>query len=115
MNGNDGSTVLDRRQLEEVTLNDADLMREILQALVDDTSRQIGLLQLAIRERDSQRCIRLAHYSKGACVNVGANAAAEVLKTIERKAANSQFEECSISLSALVEEVDRLRVEAASL
>ena len=107
--------VLDRNQLRDITLDDEELMREILSALVDDTSRQIHLLDCAIREQDSQRCMRLAHYSKGACANVGANAAAAVLKHIERSAADRQFEACGVSLVALVGEIDRLRSEAVGL
>ena len=89
-------------------------MREILAALIDDTSRQISLLDSAIREQDSQKCMRLAHYSKGACANVGANAAADVLKNIERKAGDRQFAECSVSLNTLVSEIERLRSEAVT-
>jgi len=111
----DTSTVLDREQLRDVTLDDADLMREILSALIDDTSRQIELLGSAIREGNSQKCVRLAHYSKGACANVGAQAAAAVLKNIEKKAAENRFDECSASLGVLVLEVDRLRTEAVSI
>ena len=87
-------------------------MREILLALIDDTSRQIPLLASAIREEDTQRCVRLAHYSKGACANVGAAAAAAVLKSIERQAAGHEFRACNESLAALVSEMDRLRLEA---
>jgi len=90
-------------------------MREILLALIDDTSRQVPLLAAAIREEDSQRCVRLVHYSKGACANVGACAAAAVLKTMERQAAARQFSACSESLAALVSEMDRLRLEVESL
>ena len=90
-------------------------MREIVAALVDDTARQIELLDCAIREEDAPRCIRLAHYSKGACANVGANAAAAALKQIERKAASREFSECSASLGALVREVDRLRTEMVTI
>jgi HPt (histidine-containing phosphotransfer) domain-containing protein len=108
----DAQTVLDREQLRDITLDDAELMREILTALIDDTSRQIPLLASAIREEDSQKCVRLAHYSKGACANVGAAAAAAVLKTIEHQAAGREFQGCGESLSALVAEVDRLRSEA---
>jgi HPt (histidine-containing phosphotransfer) domain-containing protein len=106
---NDSTTVLDREQLRDVTLNDEDLMREILAALIEDTSRQILLMDSAIREENSQKCMRLAHYSKGACANVGANAAAALLKHIETEAGRGQFPECGTSLAALVQEIDRLR------
>ncbi len=109
------TAVLDRDQLREITLNDEELMREILSALIDDTTRQIELLNSAIRDEDSQKCMRLAHYSKGACANVGAKAAAALLKQIERKAADRRFEECNSSLGALIAEIDRLRSEATAL
>jgi HPt (histidine-containing phosphotransfer) domain-containing protein len=110
----DTTSVLDREQLRDITMDDEELMREILSALIDDTSRQILLLDQAIREENSQKCIRLAHYSKGACANVGANRAANLLKQIERKAAVSEFGECSESLGMLTHEVDLLRAEIAT-
>ena len=107
----DSSVVLDREQLRNVTLDDDELMREILAALIDDTSRQIVLLKSAITEEDPLKTMRLAHYSKGACANVGANAAAQVLKRIEQEAARKDFQECTLSLSSLALEIDRLRTE----
>ena len=99
--------VLDRAQLRDVTLDDEDLMREILAALIDDTSRQLPILKSAILAEDSQECMRVAHYSKGACANVGANAAAAVLKRIEREAADHEFPECRVSLANLAAEIER--------
>ena len=84
-------------------------MREIIAALIDDTSRQMELLNVAIVEHDVSRCMRLAHYSKGACANVGANSAAAVLKDIESKAAKADFAACGDALTRLAGEIDRLR------
>jgi HPt (histidine-containing phosphotransfer) domain-containing protein len=110
----DSNAVLDREQLREVTMDDEVLMREILAALIDDTSRQIQLLSQAIQEQNPQKCARLAHYSKGACANVGANRAAALLKQIELDAAAREFGECGASLGALAREVDLLRAEAVT-
>jgi len=107
----DGTSILDRDQLRDVTLNDEDLIREILRALIDDTSRQIPLMESAIREGDSQKCARLAHYSKGACANVGASAAAELLKAMEHQAVSRKFPECRESLIALAQQMELLRAE----
>ena len=96
-------------------MNDEELMREILSVLIDDTSRQIHLLDAAIRAEDSQACKRLAHYSKGACANVGANAAAALFKHIEHVAGRGDFAECSSSLSTLAVEMDKLRTEVAGM
>jgi HPt (histidine-containing phosphotransfer) domain-containing protein len=111
----DKTGVLDHDQLREVTFDDEALMREVLEALVDDTRRQMLLLDAAIREQDATRCARLAHYSKGACANVGARSAAEILKQIESKAANREFPECRSALSRLAEEMDLIHSEAVSL
>ena len=96
-------------------MNDEDLMREVLGTLVDDTTRQIELLESAIRESNSSKCVRLAHYSRGACANVGAIRAAGLLKEIERNAAEGQFQECSQSLAGLPRELDLLRCATLAL
>jgi len=107
----DARTVLDRAQLSEVTLDDETLMREILTALIEDTARQLPLIQAAIGRKDPQATRKLAHYSKGACANAGARSAAAALEKIERMAAENNFEECSESLGRLAQAVDQLRAE----
>jgi HPt (histidine-containing phosphotransfer) domain-containing protein len=107
--------ILEIEQLRDVTMNDPQLMREILGALVDDTSRQLELLQTAIRDCDSNRCARLAHYSKGACANVGASRAAGIFQQIESKAVEGEFAQCSHALAGLPRELDALRSAAVAL
>ena len=92
-------------------MDDPDLMREIMAALIEDTSRQLALLAQAILDRDATRCASLAHYSKGACANVGANRMADLLKQIEHKAAAGAFEECGEALRSLSRDVELLRTE----
>ena len=108
------SAVLDREQLRDITMDDEDLMREIAAVLVDDTSAQIPKLESAVRESDSNLCMRLAHYCKGACSNVGANAVAEVFRNIEQQAKDSEFHQCTASLAALATEMERLRTEVTA-
>ena len=100
--------MLDREQLRNVTLEDEELMRELLAALIDDTSQQLALLERAIRERDASETIRLAHYSKGACANVGAQSTAAILQQIERTAAKGEFKLCDLSLESLAGELSKL-------
>jgi len=111
----DANSVLDKSQLRDITMDDPELMREILAALLADTSQQMGLLEAAIRAQNTAQCMRLAHYSKGACANVGANRAAGMFKLIESKAAGGEFSECVESLASLVREMDLLRLESATL
>lgn len=103
--------VLDREQLRGITMDDEPLMREILAALVEDTSRQIHLLAKAVQDGDANDCKRLAHYSKGACANVGAGRAAALLKQMERHAVNGDFAQCEVLLGRLNGELDLLRQE----
>jgi histidine phosphotransfer protein HptB len=111
----ESEAVLDREQLRDITMDDAELMRELLAALLEDTSNQFGLIESAIKEKDSNRCKRLAHYSKGACANVGAVAVAARFRDMERHAAEGEFDKCSLSLAMLGEELIRLRDEAQAL
>jgi HPt (histidine-containing phosphotransfer) domain-containing protein len=111
----DPSLVLDRNQLRNITLDDEELMREVLTTLIDDTGRQLALLSYAITREDSQACARLAHYSKGACTNVGANRAAAALMRMEAGASRGDFALCGAALQTLEAELVRLRREAAAL
>ncbi len=99
---------LDREQLREVTMDDEDLMREVLSVLWDDTSAHVPKLEAAVRNRDLEQCVRLAHYSKGACANVGASAAAKVFRRIEHDARAAEFGRCEESLAALAEVLGRV-------
>lgn len=92
-------------------MDDPDLMREILQALIQDTSDQLGKLAAAIRNEDVQQCVRLAHYCKGACVNVGANRVAGLMRRIEVQASAGEFQECGVALGSMAEEIELLREE----
>jgi HPt (histidine-containing phosphotransfer) domain-containing protein len=71
----------------------------------------LPLLQAAIRAGDAAATLRLAHYSKGACANLGAQAAAAALLSIERGASSGDFNGCTASLVNLAAEVERLRAE----
>lgn len=105
---------LDREQLRDITMNDEELMREALHALWDDTAANVPKLEEAVHSRDSDQCVRLAHYSKGACANLGANRAAAVFRNIEMEARQSHFDQCADSLSALAKVLEDLKDEIAS-
>jgi HPt (histidine-containing phosphotransfer) domain-containing protein len=107
----DETAVLDRQQLRDVTLDDRELMQEVLASLLDDTARQLRLMDLAIREQDPQQMVRLAHSCKGACANLGANAAAAALRRLEQQAKAESLDECAATIDILTLELERLRVE----
>src|SRR5262245_42795044 len=63
---------LDLDQLRNVCLGDEELMRELMSALIEDTSQQIELLRCALDRSDTRECVRVAHYAKCACAKLGA-------------------------------------------
>ena len=107
--------VLDLEQLKNITMDDAELMREILESLISDTSRQLLALERALGNANAKETARLAHYSKGACASVGAISTAELLQDIEKKAAAGDLVSCGASLQSLQQEFRRLQSEAANL
>jgi HPt (histidine-containing phosphotransfer) domain-containing protein len=107
--------VLDIEQLKNVTMDDADLMREILAALISDTSRQLHALERALAAADAQEAVRLCHYSKGACANVGAVSTAAILQEIESKAKQGDLAACGASLPCLQAEFQKLQNAASGL
>jgi HPt (histidine-containing phosphotransfer) domain-containing protein len=107
--------VLDLHQLRDVCMADAELMREVVTSLIDDTVLHMPELAEAVEQADRSRCARLAHYVKGACANVGAASMAALLKTIERDAAAGNFGACHASLASLAAELRKFSAEAAAL
>src|SRR6185436_16115487 len=115
MKGMEALSVLDIAQLENVTMNDTALMREVVGALLSDAARQIESLQKALDLYDTRECKRLAHGLVGACGNVGAVSLAAVSSSLEEYAAAGDVEQCRSSVERLSLEVERLRDVAVSL
>jgi HPt (histidine-containing phosphotransfer) domain-containing protein len=107
--------VLDIEQLKNITMDDAELMQDILATLISDTDRQLHALEHALEIADARETARLAHYSKGACANVGATSTARILQEIEKNAAAGDLEACGASLVSLQREFQKLQEEAAHL
>lgn len=96
-------------------MGDRQLLIDILEALIEDATRQAGLLEAAVRENDAARSARIARSASRACANVGANAAAETFRQIGRHAASREFEACRAILPGARTEIERLRDEASRL
>jgi HPt (histidine-containing phosphotransfer) domain-containing protein len=111
----EGVPVLDIQQLKDITMDDAELMQDILATLITDTSRQLLALEHAVEHADATETARLAHYSKGACANVGATSTARILLEIEKQAKAGDLEACGAALISLQREFQKLRSEAAHL
>jgi HPt (histidine-containing phosphotransfer) domain-containing protein len=107
--------VFDIKQLRDICMEDADLMRELAVSLVDDANAKIPALIEAVERADGTGCVRLAHYVKGACANVGAVALAALMKNIERSATAGNFDACRASLLMLNTELQKFSAASSSL
>jgi HPt (histidine-containing phosphotransfer) domain-containing protein len=100
---------LDLEELRALTMDDRGLMREILNALIEDAVRHAGMLESAARDRDGARSVKIARLASRACANVGANAAADAFREIERRGASRPL------LAAARSEIEHLRAEAGRI
>jgi HPt (histidine-containing phosphotransfer) domain-containing protein len=112
---NQADLVFDMDQLRNVCMEDPDLMRELVAALIEDATQQMSALRDAVEHADGARCARLAHYVKGACANLGAVSMASLLKQIENSAKAGDFDACRHSLGSLKAELQKFSCEAASI
>jgi HPt (histidine-containing phosphotransfer) domain-containing protein len=98
-----------------MTLDDRQLMSEIVWALVDDASRHAAEIEAAAHDLDAVRATRVARYAARSCTNVGAQAAAEAFRALERHAAVRDFTACRAALSRARNAIERLREEASQI
>ncbi|SRR6266566_2395901 len=115
MEGVRSLVILDLSQLRNVTLDDQALMREVVDALVSDTSQHLAELRQAVERGDLQACIRLAHNTHGACGNVGAVSMAALLASLELQAKDGDLDLCRASVEMLFVELEKLRHAAESI
>lgn len=107
--------VLNRQQLRDITMDDKDLMREVIEALISYTKQNLPLLEQAVRDKNVQKTMRLAQYFKGASTKCGAKASAATFKEIEYAAASQNFGVCQRLLETSTTNLENLRQEATAL
>jgi HPt (histidine-containing phosphotransfer) domain-containing protein len=106
---------IDTEQLFNVTLGDAGMVREIADAVIEDTAAQIALLARAAAEADSANCAAVAHSAKGSCGNIGATALAELFRNAERAARVGDLSACAAMIPRFSLELERLRIALDAL
>ncbi len=101
---------IDTEQLFNITLGDSAMVREIADAVMEDTSTHVALLAKAAAESDFERCAAVAHSAKGSCGNVGAAAMAELFQNAERAARKGDASLCTGMLLEFTIELERMRI-----
>ncbi len=107
--------VLDSFQLRDVTMNDDELMREIVNVLVSEAAKQIEDMYWAVEKQDPITCTRLAHVLGGACANLGAMSMRRVCGSIEAGAGHGDLGQCRSDLGLLKAELEKFRDAVATM
>lgn len=84
---------LNLQTLRDLFGDDDEVIREILEAYVDDLRQQSQNLHAAANDRDRSRFGRIAHSLKGASANVGATDFAGLCATAEKQSAGAPWSE----------------------
>ena len=94
-----GQDLLDKQALLSRIDHDDELMAEILELFLDETTRQLHVLREAVERGDIAAIEETAHSLKGAATNVSASTMAELARAIENAAKQSDLQETRRSLA----------------
>ncbi len=98
-----GSIVFDRPGLVARTMEDEELLREVVSCFLEDTPRLIETIREHIRSGDTAAAGAQAHGLKGAAANVGGVALSETSAEMERAGRDGRLE----AIAALMPELER--------
>jgi CheY-like chemotaxis protein len=97
---------VDLNYLYDLMDGDEDLLRELINAFVEDCPRQIHAISTAIQSKDAEALRIAAHTFKGSVANFGANLITDKAMSIEELAKAGKPQEASEIFDKLAAEVD---------
>ena len=104
-----GTMVLDLQSLKRRVFDDDALVREVLDAFVEDIPEEVQRLEQALASRELETASRQAHTIKGASANVEAGEMREFALQIEQAAKGGSVEKARSLLMELKEALARFR------
>ncbi|MFO7831807.1 MAG: Hpt domain-containing protein [Desulfuromonadaceae bacterium] len=93
--------VFEAAEVERRLLNDAELVKMVLHAFMEDLPRQIEHLKEVCAQSDTDAIERQAHSIKGACANVGALYTRDLARNIEKAARSASPDQLAMMVDAL--------------
>jgi len=107
--------VLDRAALLERLEGDAELLAEMVGALLEDCPRLVASIREAVARGDARLLERAAHTLKGSVGNFGASAAAAAALRLEQMGRQGELAQAGEACTALDREIERLKPILAGL
>ena len=74
---------IDRERLNEISMGDAEFIREIVQMMIEDGEQRVLAIRAAYTKQEWEMLGREAHSLKGAALNVGAKELASLCAAID--------------------------------
>lgn len=94
---------------EERVEGESDLVVELIDLYLYDTSQRVAAIKAALSLEDEDSLKRFAHALKGSSANLGARRVASLCDEIERLDCIDSFEDCRALVESLELEFERVR------
>lgn len=105
------STLVDSHRLRTASLNDPELMSQLVAVFLDDAGRQLLHLQRAVEAADAAAATAAAHRIGGAAGNLGADGLYEACRRLETRARDGCSDELREQAREVEDRFDRTKVE----
>lgn len=96
-------------ELSQYETEEGNLAGELVTLFLDESPRQLMLLQSALHSSDFPQVARCSHQLKGSAGAIGALRLREICESVERNARLNQTELSAIASNEIANELDRLR------
>ncbi|MET0752083.1 MAG: response regulator, partial [Pyrinomonadaceae bacterium] len=94
-----GESVIDLALLKDLTMDDDDLLREIVEMYLEQTGQQLDEIGKAIEERNADALYKVSHKSVGGSATCGMKIIVPFFRELEQMGKNQQFENAENILS----------------
>lgn len=98
-NASTEESVIDLALLKDLTMDDDDLLREIIEMYLEQTQQQLDEIGKAIEERNSDALYKVSHKSVGGSATCGMKIIVPFFRELEQMGKNQQFENAENILS----------------
>lgn len=108
MNEEEVSVPLERADLEQASLGDAEFEKELLVEFLDGSGSLLASLRAALETSDVQQIRRAAHSLKGCCWTIGARPMGRVCERLELDVRDGKLDEAEALIDRIREHLSQV-------
>ncbi len=87
---------IDLEQLNDITDSDTDLIKDVIEMFIENTTEQSDIIKLALDHKVFKDIKDAAHTIKGAAVNIGFIKIHEIVSELEKMALSENYNKCKL-------------------